>query len=57
MKRHLDYVREHYATGELPLEYCTSVITSYLGLMKDCNCEALRKKVLEDFVLVRKFPC
>jgi len=54
MKRHLDYVREHYATGELPLEYCTSVIISYLGLMKHCNCDALRDKVLEDFVLIRK---
>ena len=54
MKRHLAYVMKHYSTGELPLEYCNSVITSYLGLMKHCNCDALRKKVLEDFVLVRK---
>lgn len=54
MKRHLAYVKEHYATGELPLEYCTSVIKSYLGLMKHCNCDALRKKVLEDYVLIRK---
>lgn len=53
MKRHLDYVRERYATGELPLEYCTNVIVSYLGLMKHCNCDALRDKVLEDFVLIR----
>lgn len=54
MKRHLAYVMEHYSTGELPLEYCNSVITSYLGLMKHCNCDALRTKVLEDFVLIRK---
>lgn len=54
MKRHLAYVMEHYSTGELPLEYCNSVITSYLGLMKHCNCDALRTKVLNDFVLIRK---
>ena len=53
MKRHLAYVMEHYSTGELPLEYCQQVITSYLGLMKHADCEELRRKVLEDFVLVR----
>lgn len=53
VKRHLSYVMEHYATGELSLDYCLSVITSYLGLMKHCDCEALRDKILEDFKLVR----
>lgn len=53
MKKHLAYIMEHYSTGELPLEYCNQVITSYLGLMKHCDCDDLRKKVLEDFVLVR----
>ncbi len=55
MKQHLNYVMEHYSTGELPLEYCLSVIRSYLGYMKYCDCDALRKKTLEDFVLVRHF--
>lgn len=54
MKHHLDYVMEHYSAGDLPLEYCVSVIQSYLGLMKHCNNEALKKKVLEDFVLIRE---
>lgn len=53
MKRHLAYVMEHYSTGELPLEYCNSVITSYLGLMDHTDCDELRSKVLHDFVLVR----
>lgn len=53
MKQHLAYVMKHYSTGELPLEYCISVIRSYLGLMKHCDCDALRNKVLQDFVLVR----
>lgn len=54
MKRHLDYVREHYATGELPLEYCQSVIVSYLGMMQHCNNDALREQILKDFVLIRR---
>lgn len=54
MKRHLKYVMEHYATGELSLEYARSVLVSYLGLMKHSNCSALRDKVLKDFVLIQK---
>ena len=54
MKRHLKFIKEHYSAGELPLDYAQSVIISYLGLMKHCNCDALREKVLEDFVLIRK---
>lgn len=53
MKKHLRYVMEHYSTGELPFDYCKSVITSYLGLMSHCDCDDLRNKTLEDFVLVR----
>lgn len=54
MKRHLAFIKDGYASGKLPLEYCLSSITSYLGLMKDCNCDALRQKVLDDFVLIRR---
>lgn len=53
MKRHLNFVMENYSAGELPLDYALSVIRAYLGLMKHCNCDALRQKVLEDFVLIR----
>lgn len=53
MIRHLDYVRKHYATGELPYQYCHDVIVSYLGLMKHCNNDALRRKVLDDYVLIK----
>lgn len=55
MKQHLKYVMEHYSTGELPQDYCLSVIRSYLGLMKYCDCDALRNKVVNDFALVKKF--
>ena len=53
MKKHLRYVREAYGRGEVPLEYALSVIQSYLGLMQDCNNDALRNQILEDYVLVR----
>ena len=55
MKQHLRYVMEHYSTGEITLDYALDVITSYLGLMKHCDCDALRTKVLNDFVLVRHY--
>lgn len=54
MKRHLNFVMEKYSIGEVTLDYAMSVIRSYLGLMKHCNNNALRKQVLEDYVLIRK---
>lgn len=55
MKRHLKYIMEHYSTGEIPLDYALATIRSYLGLMKHCDCDALRRKVLQDWVLVRHY--
>ena len=54
MKRHLDYVREAYRVGDVPLEYAMSVIQSYLGLLKHTSDDALRNKICEDFVLIRE---
>ncbi len=54
MKQHLNYIKRHYSTGEIPYEYTHDVIVSYLGLMKHCNCDALRRKVLDDFALIRQ---
>ena len=54
MKRHLKYVREAYGRGEVTLEYARDVITSYLGLLKHTDCKALREKICEDYVLIRK---
>ena len=53
MKRHLDFVRREYGRGEISLEYALSVITSYLGLLKHTDCDALKKQICRDFVLVR----
>ena len=54
MKRHLDYVREAYSKGEVSLEYAKDVITSYLGLLQHTDSKALREKICEDYVLIRK---
>ena len=53
LKRHLAYVMEHYSRGELPLEYCLQVFQSYMGLLKYTNSDALKQKLIDDFVLVR----
>ena len=54
MKQHLAYVMKHYALGELDVDYCISVFISYyLGLLPQTNSEALRRKILDGFVLVR----
>ena len=53
MKQHLNYIRKHYATGEIDYQYAHDVIVSYLGLMKHTNNDALRRQVLEDYVLIR----
>lgn len=53
MKRHLNYVKEAYANGEVPLEYALDVITSYIGLLKHTDSKALMEKVCEDYVLIR----
>lgn len=54
MKRHLDYVREAYRVGDVPLEYAMAVIQSYLGMLKHTSDDALRNKICEDYVLVRE---
>lgn len=51
MKRHLQYVMDHYATGELPFDYCDNVIQSYKGLMKHTDSEKLRKKLFDTIYL------
>lgn len=53
MKRHLAFIKERYSRGELSVDYCMNVLDTYLGMMKYCNCDALRNQVLEDFVLIR----
>jgi len=54
MKRHLAYVKEKYAQGEVDLDYALSVITSYLGILKHTSDTGLRDKMLQEYVLVRR---
>ena len=54
MKQHLNYIKEAYARGEVPLEYATSVMQTYLGILKQTDSTALRDKICEDYVLIRK---
>lgn len=54
MKQHLNYVKKAYAAGEVDLDYALDVIRSYLGLLKHTDCTALRNKICEDYILIRK---
>ena len=54
MKRHLRYIMEHYSQGELPLQYCTASMQSYLGMLQHTDCFALKKKIIEDFKLMKR---
>ncbi len=54
MKRHLKHLMKTYAEGKIDQDKCLNVLHSYLGMLKHCDCDALRRKALEDFVLVRK---
>ena len=56
MKRHLRFVRDEYSAGHVPLEYALSVIVSYLGLLEHTDCDALRERICEDYVLVTRHP-
>ena len=53
MKKHLRYVQDAYAVGEIDLDYALSVITSYRGLFKDVTSDAFLEKMLDEFVLSR----
>jgi len=54
MKRHIKYIMEGYAAGKLDQDHCLSVLHSYLGLLKHCDAGALKRKILRDFVLMRR---
>ncbi len=53
MKRRLRKVRLLYGDGKLPYEKCRDTLMSYIGFLRHCTGDALRDKILEDFVLVR----
>lgn len=56
MKRHLEWVKEKYASGEVDYDYARSVILSYLGVLKWTSDNALRDSMLENYKLVRHRP-
>lgn len=36
---------------EISFKQATDTLQSYLGMMKYCDCDALKEKILDDFVL------
>lgn len=53
MKHRLKWIMENYTNSKISQEYALQVSRSYLGLMKHCDCTALRNKICADFKLVR----
>ena len=51
MKKVLRAKKEAYRVKEITLKQAASPLIAYLGMLKHCDCEAFRKKLLEDFVL------
>lgn len=51
MKRVLRAKREAYRVKEITLKQASDPLIAYLGMLKHCDCEAFRNKLLNDFVL------
>ena len=51
IKRVLKAKKEAYRVKEISLKQATDTLQSYLGMMKYCDCDALKEKILDDFVL------
>lgn len=51
MKKVLRAKKEAYRAKEITLEQASDPLTAYLGMLKHCDCEAFRNKLLMDFVL------
>lgn len=51
IKRTLRAKREAYRVKAITLKQAYDTLAAYLGMMKHCDCDALRKKILEDYVL------
>lgn len=54
MKRHLAFIQNGYAKGEIPLDYAQRSFRSYLGLMEHTDSEALRDQICQNFVLIKR---
>lgn len=54
IRKNLKRVQRKYATGEMDLERVKSTLFSYLGMLQHCDSYLLKKKVLENFVLIKK---
>jgi len=51
MKRRLKRVQDDYRDYRLSFEKANDTVMSYAALMKHCDCEALKKKIFDNFVL------
>ena len=55
IKRALKGVRERYADGRLTMDEAVDTLVCYLGMLGHCDSDALERKIVDDFVLVRNY--
>jgi retron-type reverse transcriptase len=53
MRKRLKYLSKAYKRGEISLEDINATVQSYLGIMKQFDSYNLRKKMFNDFVLIK----
>lgn len=51
MKRRLKKVQDDYRDYRLSFEKANDTVMSYVALMNHCDCDALKSKIFDDFVL------
>ena len=53
MKKRLKWLSKEYSEGRVSLESIKAALFSYLGILQHCNTYRLKRKVLQEFKLVR----
>ncbi len=53
IKRTMQHYKRLYNDGEIALDEVTPIVASYMGILDFGNCQGLKNKILEDFVLYK----
>lgn len=54
IKRALKGIRKRYENNDLSVQEAMDSMECYIGMLGHCDCPALKKKIIDSFVLVRK---
>lgn len=54
MKRVLTVKREAYRVKKITLKDANDTLQNYMGMIKHCNCDALKESIINNFVLTHE---